>query len=119
MTMFWSSENGRIFGFLGRQRLLTEVGRHTDFSWIRIQRPSVVGGTIDIADDLLDVDASRSACDPAVDENAISMDGYFDSHQGIRLLPHGGGDDRFGNGVGQPVGMSPGKKDEVRDSVPC
>ena len=61
--------------------------------------------TVDIADDLLDIDGLRSGGDPAVDEDAIGMDGYFDTDQCIRLLPHGGGDDRFGDGIGQPVGV--------------
>jgi hypothetical protein len=49
----------------------------------------------------------------------MGVDGYFDSDQGISLLPHGGGNHGFRNGIGQPIGMSRGKRDEVRDSVPC
>ena len=43
---------------------------------------------------------------PAVDEDAIGVDSHFDSDQGIMLLPQRGGDDRFGDGIGQSVGMS-------------
>ncbi len=80
------------FGSLGRQRLLTEVGRHTDLSWSGFQeRRSLLQR--DVADDRLDIDRLRTGGNPAVDEHAIGVDGHFDSDQCIRLLPHGGGDD--------------------------
>ena len=95
-------------GFLGRQHLLAKLGRHTDFLWLGIPRAAVAGSTVDIADDLLDIDGLRSGSNPAVDEDAIGVDGYFDTDQRIRLLPHGGGDDGFRNRIGQPIGVSRG-----------
>ena len=87
-------------GFFGRQNLLAKLGRHTDFVWLGIPWAAVAGSTVDIADDLLDIDGLRSGGNPAVNEHAISMDGYFDTDQCIRLLPHGGGDDRFRDRIG-------------------
>ena len=58
-------------GFLGRQCFLTEVGRHADLPWVRIPRATVAGSTVDIADDLLDIDRLRPGGNPAVDENAV------------------------------------------------
>jgi len=66
----------------------------------------VAGSTINIANNLLDIDGLRSCSDPAIDENAIGMNGHFDSDQCTGLLAYGGGNNRFGDGVGQPVGMS-------------
>jgi hypothetical protein len=93
------------FGFLGRQRLLTEVSRHTDLSWIGVPGNAVASCSVDVADYLLDIDRLRTGGNAAVDEHAIGVDGDLDSDQSIRLLPHGGGDDGFRNRVGQPVGM--------------
>jgi hypothetical protein len=97
-------------GFLGGQRLLAEVGRHADFRRVRIPRAAVAGGAIDIVDDLLDIDGLRPGGDSSVDENAIGVDGNLDTNQSILLLPHGGGNDRFGDGIGQSVGVSRGKE---------
>ena len=36
------------------------------------------------------------------------MDSYLDANQSVRLLPHCGGDDGFGNGIGKAVGVSRG-----------
>src|SRR4030095_15829558 len=38
---------------------------------------------VDIADNLLDIDGLRSGGNPAVDEHAISMDGYLDTNQSL------------------------------------
>ena len=64
------------------------------FAGVRIPRRPVAAGTINIA---------------AVDENAVDVHRDFDTNQSVRLLPHGGGNDGFGNGIGQPIGMSRGK----------
>jgi hypothetical protein len=40
------------------------------------------------------------AGNPSVDEDAIGMDSRFDSDRCIGLLPYGGADDRFGDGIG-------------------
>jgi len=109
MTMFWSSENGRMSDSSGdnaswQRSVVTRI-----FAGVRIPRRPVAAGTINIADDLVDIDGLRSGGDPAVDENAVDVHRDFDTNQSVRLLPHGGGNDGFGNGIGQPIGMSRGK----------
>jgi hypothetical protein len=47
----------------------------------------------------------RSRSNPAVNEHAISVHGYLNTDQCVRLLPNSGGGDRFGDGIGEPVGM--------------
>ena len=68
----------------------------------------VAGRTVDIADDLPDVNVFRSGRNSAVDKDAIGVDSHLNSHQGIRSLSQGSGDDRLGDGIGQPIGVSRG-----------
>ena len=52
---------------------------------VRIPRTPVAGSTVDIPDDLLGIHRPRTGGNPAVDEHAIGVNGYFDADQGIRL----------------------------------
>jgi hypothetical protein len=65
---------------------LTEVGRHADLSWIGVPGNAVASCSVDVADDLLDIDRLRTGGNAAVDEHAIGVDGDLDSDQSIRLL---------------------------------
>jgi hypothetical protein len=47
------------------------------------------------------------------------MDSYFDSDQSIRLLLQGGGDDGFGDGIGQPVELLLERRKAALQGFPC
>ena len=49
-----------------------------------------------------------SSGDPAVDKNAVAVDGHLDPHERERVVAHGGGDDALGDGVGEAVGVAGG-----------
>jgi hypothetical protein len=48
-------------GFLGRQDFQAEVGRYMELLGLRFSWATVVGSTVDVADNLLDM----TGCDPA------------------------------------------------------
>jgi hypothetical protein len=97
--MFWSSENGRMSASSSGNTSLQRSVITRIFPGSGFHGPPIAGRTVDVADDLRNVDVFRSGRNSAVDKDAIGVDSHLDSHQGIRSLSQGGGDDRFAKAI--------------------
>ena len=99
---------GADIDFFGRQLLLAEIG--CDAELLRIWNPptTITGAPIDLPYNAFHINPVTAGRDTPIDENSITMNGYLDSHKGLRSLIHGSGDDAFGNGIGQSIGVTRG-----------
>ena len=97
---------GSDIHFFQRQLLLAEIGGDAELIRIRYPSASITGAPVDISHNAFDINSVTACRNAPIDENGISVDGYLDSHKGLRSLIHGSRDDTFGNGIGESIGVT-------------
>ena len=106
-AMPWSSEKRRIARSSSSQRTDVEVGHHLDAmvpsSGVARRREHGRGERVEVETNWV---VGRPGGDPAGHHEEVPVEGDLDTHECLGVVPACGLDDRFGEGVAEPVGMT-------------